>query len=119
MIASLAICIAIIVLFSRSSTRAMSQWGTSSETELGFNSRDTLFYAWAANSPQLVLSFCYFAINSECTSMAAAYEWNKFGSSRKGLRVSAPLGEQRSTYFLQLPLRFSLPLMAISGGLHW
>ena len=28
-------------------------------------------------------------------------------------------GQQRSTYFLQLPYRFALPLMLLSGVLHW
>ncbi|KAF2446411.1 hypothetical protein P171DRAFT_430575 [Karstenula rhodostoma CBS 690.94] len=96
-------------------------WGTSSKTvrTVGDGSGSTLLVAWIANSPQIVLSFCYFAINSECTSMAGAYEWNNLGSSRKGLRVTKPLHQQRDTYFLQLPLRFSLPLMAMSGWFHW
>ena len=38
----------------------------------------------------------------------------------KGLRVSSrPKGAQRSTYFLQLPYRFGIPLMVLSGTLHW
>ncbi|CAI6340112.1 unnamed protein product [Periconia digitata] len=99
-----------------------SKWGTSSTTVLGdsgHNAGNSLALAWMSNAPQIVLSFLYFAINSECTSMAGAYEWNRMALVRKGLRVTKPFGEQRSTYFLQLPLRFSLPLIAISGGLHW
>lgn len=38
---------------------------------------------------------------------------------RKGLRVTQPHGYQRSSYFLQLPYRWSLPLIVISGTLHW
>ena len=39
---------------------------------------------------------------------------------RKGPRVSAvPHGEQRSTYFLQLPYKIAFPLMVLSGMLHW
>jgi hypothetical protein len=72
-----------------------------------------------ANAAQLILSFCYLAINSECTAMAGAAEWNSFASSRKGLRVTGPVGQQRDTYFSQLPYRWSLPLTIISGGLHW
>jgi hypothetical protein len=51
--------------------------------------------------------------------MAGAYEWNQLGIHRKGLRVTKPLQQQRSTYFLQLPYRISLPLTLFSGGLHW
>lgn len=53
--------------------------------------------------------------------MASAHEWNKLGRSgeRKGLRVTEPRGLQRGTYFLQLPYRFALPLIAVSTILHW
>lgn len=40
-------------------------------------------------------------------------------TTRKGLRVTAPRGEQRSSYFLQLPYRWAVPLMIVSGALHW
>jgi hypothetical protein len=51
--------------------------------------------------------------------MAGAGEWNSLASTRKGLRVTSPVGQQRDTYFLQLPYRWSLPLTISSGGLHW
>jgi hypothetical protein len=52
--------------------------------------------------------------------MLLGYEWSTYAHHRKGLRVSrAAAGSQRSTYFLQLPYRFALPLMALSGILHW
>ena len=46
-------------------------------------------------------------------------EYNDFAVARKTLRVSEPQGKQRSSYFLQLPYRYALPLMAASGGLQW
>lgn len=47
-------------------------------------------------------------------------EWSQYSLQRKGLRVSGtPTGAQRSTYFLQLPYRFSLPLLILSGVMHW
>jgi hypothetical protein len=98
------------------------RWGTSSITtfrEAGSTPQQTLLNAWIANAGQLVLSFCYLAINSECTAMASAAEWNSLASSRKGLRVTRPVGQQRDTYFLQLPYRWSLPLTIMSGGFHW
>jgi hypothetical protein len=51
--------------------------------------------------------------------MAGSEEWNHFATARKGLRVTKPYGKQRSTYFLQLPYRWSLPLTTIGGTLHW
>lgn len=51
--------------------------------------------------------------------MAAAQEWNNLATSRKDLRVTKPYGEQRSTYFLQLPYIWAVPLIAMSGVLHW
>jgi hypothetical protein len=73
-----------------------------------------------ANLPQLILSFLYFAYNGMFTAMLLGYEWTSYASKRKGLRVSrVPSGLQRSTYFLQLPYRFGLPLVILSGTLHW
>lgn len=73
-----------------------------------------------ANIAQPILSFLYFSYNGLFTCMLLGYEWASYAQRRKGLRVSrAPAGAQRSTYFLQLPYRFALPLMALSGVLHW
>lgn len=64
---------------------------------------------------------CYVNLNTLCTAMAGADEWNKLGdpTERKGLRVTEPRGSQRGTYFLQLPYRWALPLIAVSWMLHW
>ena len=52
--------------------------------------------------------------------MLAGDEWSRFAVQRKGLRISGvPNGSQRSTYFLQLPYRYAVPLMITSGLLHW
>jgi len=99
------------------------RWGSSSTSYLyssgSTSAVATLWSAWLANIPQLLLSSCYFTINLICTSMSGAEEWNNLATSRKGLRVTQPYEDQRSTYFLQLPYRWSLPLLAISGTLHW
>lgn len=72
-----------------------------------------------ANIPQLFLSFYYLAHNRLFTCMAISREWSLFAHQRKGLRTSNAIGAQRSTYWLQLPLKLSLPLMTISAGLHY
>lgn len=51
--------------------------------------------------------------------MWLASEYSDYASERKTLRVSNAKAEQRSTYFLQLPYRIALPLMLLSGLLHW
>lgn len=99
-------------------TANKGSWGTSSDDVLPFSS-GVLFNAWIVNLPQLVLSLCYLALNTICTSMAHAKEWNSLAQTRKGLRVTRPEGSQRSTYFLQLPYKWATPLLFTSGLLHW
>ena len=72
-----------------------------------------------ANLPQLILTFLYFTYNALFTCMLMAHEWNGYAYERKALRVTSVQGQQRSTYWLQLPYRYSLPLMIMSGLLHW
>ena len=50
-------------------------WGTLSSTivKIGGGAGSTLLVAWIANSPQVILSFCYFAMNSECTTMVSGF----------------------------------------------
>lgn len=72
-----------------------------------------------ANTPQLILSFCYFSFNSFLTRIQVEEEWSSYSHSYKPLRVSNPKGAQVSNYRLQLPYRYSIPLIAISITLHW
>ncbi|KAF5374018.1 hypothetical protein D9757_010061 [Collybiopsis confluens] len=72
-----------------------------------------------SNSPQLILSVIYLIFNNLCTMFFLSLEWSSYSHSRKYLRVSSPEGNQRSTYFIQIPLRFGLPLMLYSTLLHW
>lgn len=76
--------------------------------------------ALIANLPQVILSVLYFSYNSLFTAKLMGHEWTSYAHKRKGLRVSCkPKGSQRSTYFLQLPYRFGVPLVVLSGTLHW
>ncbi|KAI1120426.1 hypothetical protein F5Y10DRAFT_258367 [Nemania abortiva] len=72
-----------------------------------------------ANSPQLVLSFCYLAYNNLFTRLQMAKEWARFGEGYNPLRVTEPKGQQYSTYRLQLPYKYSIPLIVASAFLHW
>ena len=51
--------------------------------------------------------------------MLLADEWNGYAYKRKPLRVTSPLGAQRSTYRLQLPHKYGIPLLTLSAILHW
>lgn len=57
-----------------------------------------------ANLPQLIISFLYLALNGIWTVMLVEVEWNSYGTTRKSLRTSYPIGQQRRTYWLSLPL---------------
>lgn len=72
-----------------------------------------------ANIPQPILSLQYLLFNGIVTSFSLANEWSTVAHERKTLRVSDPKPGQRSTYFLQLPYRYAIPLMILSGVLHW
>ncbi|KAK4909791.1 hypothetical protein LTR49_021460 [Elasticomyces elasticus] len=74
-----------------------------------------------ANLPQAIVSFLYLTYNGLFTSMLLSHEYSKFAMDgrKKPLRVTTPHGQQRSTYYLQLPYTYSLPLLITSGTLHW
>lgn len=72
-----------------------------------------------ANMPQLLLSLSYFVYNSLYTRLCTEKEWSSYGIDYHPLRVTWPEGQQVSTYRLQLPYRYSIPLIAVSIVLHW
>ena len=72
-----------------------------------------------ANLPQVILSFLYLTYNGLFTCMLLGQEWSQYAHHRKPLRVTYPVGRQRSTYRLQLPYAYGVPLMVFSGALHW
>jgi hypothetical protein len=72
------------------------------------------------NMPQVALSLLYLNYNGLMTDMSLAREWSLYGTERKGLRVSTvPEGFQKSKYFLQLPYRYGIPILVVTGILHW
>ena len=72
-----------------------------------------------SNLPQLLVSYVYISFNTLFTCMLAGREWMQFASQRKPLRVTSPVGQQNSTYWLQLPYHYSIPLLALSSVLSW
>ncbi|OQE41397.1 hypothetical protein PENCOP_c005G03687 [Penicillium coprophilum] len=73
----------------------------------------------AVNVPQAVISIIYAVYNNTLTRMLLAAEYNDFGVERKPLRVSFPTGQQRSTYYLSVPYRYSVPFIVLSTLSHW
>lgn len=89
---------------------------------IGINSTGSngfLVFILVANLPQALVSFRYLTYNGLYTCMLVADEWSRFAHQRKSLRVTSPSGLQRSTYYLQLPYMYSIPLLVSSGVLHW
>ena len=83
------------------------------------STRDILGATLLANFPQLLVSFLYLMYNSIYTCMLLAAEWDQYAHQKKPLRVSRPSGEQESSYRLQLPYRYAIPLLILSAVLHW
>ncbi|KAJ3466644.1 hypothetical protein MRS44_004208 [Fusarium solani] len=72
-----------------------------------------------ANLPQMIFSIIIFSLNNLLAVIYTAQEWEGFSRQRKTLRVSEPKGEQRSTYFLQLPYRIAVPFNVATGVISW
>ncbi|PUU77998.1 hypothetical protein B9Z19DRAFT_1127492 [Tuber borchii] len=72
-----------------------------------------------SNIPQTILSFLYLTYNSLFTGMLLGHEWSLFSHHHRILRVTSPRPGQRSTYWLQIPYTYAVPLMTLSGLLHW
>lgn len=77
-----------------------------------------LTYSWA-NLPQFILSILYLFYNAMISSFLVQREFSRMKSLRKPLRVSEPLGIQRGSYFISLPLRYGIPLYTTSAIMHW
>jgi hypothetical protein len=78
-----------------------------------------------ANIPQVLISYIYLGLNNVMTTMLVMHEWCSYsaGSRKpaKGLRVTSPVpgSEQRSTYFLSLPYKWSIPITLVVTLIHW
>ncbi|CAJ2514200.1 Uu.00g023190.m01.CDS01 [Anthostomella pinea] len=85
----------------------------------GSGGGDLIRSVLTANLPQLLLSFSYYAYNSLYTMLCVEKEWNAYSTDYRPLRVTSPKGQQVSAYRLQLPYRYSIPLIVISALLHF
>lgn len=78
-----------------------------------------IFTIILANTPQALLSVLFFIYNGLLTCMLLTQELSEYAHKRKPLRVTNRTGHQRSTYRLQVPYRYGIPLPIVSGTLHW
>ncbi|KAI5925242.1 hypothetical protein F4810DRAFT_70462 [Camillea tinctor] len=85
----------------------------------GSGSEDLLRSVLTANLPQLLLSFSYYVYNSLYTRICVEKEWNAYSTDHRPIRVTDPKGQQISSYRLQLPYFYSVPLIGISALLHF
>jgi len=53
------------------------------------------------------------------TSQLIAREWASYAAKSNYLRVSVPVGNQRSTYFVSIPYRYGVPIIAVFAVEHW
>ena len=79
-----------------------------------------LSLALYANLPQLALSIVYLQHNALMTRMLSAREWASYRDLHP-LRVTSPApgSKQISTWRLQLPYRYGVPLVVSSVLMHW
>ncbi|KAE8155330.1 hypothetical protein BDV25DRAFT_135078 [Aspergillus avenaceus] len=99
-------------------------WGSlndKNQASLGLNSntQSSVPTMLVANTPQLILTIAYFFYNRVLTNMLLAAEYDSYAQKRKTLRVSWPKAPQRSTFYLTLPYRYSIPFTIASIALHW
>ncbi|KAI0172693.1 hypothetical protein GGR52DRAFT_580403 [Hypoxylon sp. FL1284] len=117
-----AVGITICAVFFVLAYRRIGLWGNFLESDQNSFAEDPFTFiegALTANSPQLLLSSCYLAYNNLFTHLQMAREWASFSEKAQPLRVTDPQGEQYSTYRLQLPYKYSLPLITLSIFFHW
>lgn len=73
-----------------------------------------------ANIPQIYISTIYVFYSGLLTTMLSARELAGYTKSAKALRVSPPkAGQQRSSYFLQVPYRYAIPILVSMALLHY
>ncbi|RCI11040.1 hypothetical protein L249_5183 [Ophiocordyceps polyrhachis-furcata BCC 54312] len=74
-----------------------------------------------ANLPQVIVSVIYLLYNAMLSTFLVQREFSLMykREKHKPLRVSEPIGIQRSSYFISLPLRYGVPLYATSGLMHF
>ena len=101
--------------FGQASSLTLSNWAT-----LGVSNTPSNFYRFVifSNVWQFLVSVLYIQYNAIASSMLANREWMRY-TECKPLRVTQPVGWQRSSYFVSMPFRYGVPLITTSSFLHY
>ncbi|KAH7304094.1 hypothetical protein B0I35DRAFT_445883 [Stachybotrys elegans] len=114
---------ALLVPAGRTHTLSFKESFSGSPTEQIYlpNGISFILAVLLSNTPQILVSFVYLFYNNIFTCMVLAYEYGRFASTCKPLRVSQPClyGYQRSSFWLQLPYHYIIPMMVTTTFLHW
>ena len=84
-----------------------------------WSNSDLMYIVLLTNLPQGLLSITYLLYNGVFTCMLMEQEFQTYARRPRRLRVSLPADGQKSTYYLQLPFRYAIPLILASGLMHW
>lgn len=95
------------------------QVASSNLIDMHKSNSDLMYFVLLANLPQALLSVCYLLYNGAFTCMLMEQEFQTYARRPRRLRVSLPADGQKSTYYLQLPFRYAIPLILASGLMHW
>ncbi|CZT07158.1 uncharacterized protein RCO7_09704 [Rhynchosporium graminicola] len=71
------------------------------------------------NTPQSLTSCLNLFYNNLFTNMLIGAKWNALAYERQPPRVTHPRGEQKSRLYLSMPYNYGIPVMFLSGMLHW
>lgn len=94
-------------------------FGTVNTNMVFRRSRDLATSVIVTNTPQMIWSFVYLLYNALLTNMHLTHELSAYKVRRKPLRVTTPYGQQRKSYWLQLPFSYGIPLIVTSALVHW
>jgi hypothetical protein len=87
-------------------------------TGIGFGS-SLNSYPTILSSAATTASLMNVLYNGLFTAMMLVGEWNSFSQHRQPLRVTSPIGDQINNYYLTIPYRYAVPLLALTGTFHW
>ena len=117
---------AILLENSSSMTEKFSQlWdadaAAKSPASVAFGSFTEIQGTLLSNCPQLFVTFVYYFYNNTLTNMLSAAEYSSYGLHQKPLRVTWPIkgSQQRSTYWLNIPYQYGIPVMFLFLAIHW
>lgn len=100
--------------FGETNVREVIKWGQPEYGRLGIFVNTVIANIW-----QVLMSLLYTTQNALLSCMLVAEEWSGFAADRKTLRVSAPIGIQRSNYSLSMPVKYGIPMMIVFTIEHW